>query len=442
MPAADDISVTLAGEQMLTRALEVQLREALEDSAPNLDLNYLFERLVPSVVTALASLCEKVEQENDKDMQHALLMLKEPATIDRLQLNPIRFIASHLIRNNKNYKKEDPVKDVAGFEKGKTMGIRPEDFKQLTVDFNELDIQKLGTIPIGRLRDSLKARGKSLSYAGVRLFMKQCGVTSAGNNVDFETYVAVVGSLLVAEMNKKIAAREADKATVKAQCQLTDTEILYLERQFKLYDKNDDGQISLHEAITVLSQITTDQDVAVNFFNGVDVNQDGRINFVEFCKVQRSVLAQAALQQEKAKATTIAEDQKEKAEPAVKPKQTKTVIELAVSTKIDVQEDGSVNYSIGVEESEKIVEIEAEAEVQDKKAEPTTAAVEEPVGYEVCLEVNENGSVNTKLVAVVAVAGSDAGGEGGTKGDTSAAVSLEVQSDGSVETNILTESSS
>jgi hypothetical protein len=51
---------------------------------------------------------------------------------------------------------------------------------------------------VTKLRDALRLRDKSLSFAGVKLFMRKCGVEpNSENTVAFEEYVKIIGGLLL-----------------------------------------------------------------------------------------------------------------------------------------------------------------------------------------------------------------------------------------------------
>lgn len=59
-----------------------------------------------------------------------------------------------------------------------------------------------------------------------------------------------------------------------------------LEPAFKVFDKDGDGTISPHEMMSVMRELgeCISEDDAARMMSCIDVNNDGKVDYVEFCK--------------------------------------------------------------------------------------------------------------------------------------------------------------
>jgi len=138
--------------------------------------------------------------------------------------------------------------------------LSDEKIAQFQSCFNLFDKDKDGYISSSEIGLVLRALGETPSEADIKRIAQQID-SNGDNRVDFNEFL----NILTKQMEKRI----------------TDDDI---EKAFKIFDQNNDGQISCSElkhVITTIGEVLTEAEVDEMFKEG-DVDRNGFISMDEF----------------------------------------------------------------------------------------------------------------------------------------------------------------
>ncbi|KAK9805672.1 hypothetical protein WJX72_011131 [[Myrmecia] bisecta] len=144
--------------------------------------------------------------------------------------------------------------------------MSPEEIAGLRSLFQAMDADRSGTITVEELRESLKKQGSAVSQEEITSLLSNIDVDANGT-IDYEEFLAATVNL----------------------SQLEKDETLY--RAFAYFDTDGSGYITKDELETALKKShneTLVKDVA-DILREVDKDNDGRIDYEEFCNMMRAV---------------------------------------------------------------------------------------------------------------------------------------------------------
>ncbi|KAB2060390.1 Calcium-dependent protein kinase 21 [Gossypium arboreum] len=142
--------------------------------------------------------------------------------------------------------------------------LSEEEIKGLKVMFTNMDTDKSGTITYEELKTGLARLGSKLSEAEVKQLMEAADVDGNGT-IDYIEFIS-------ATMNRYRLDRD---------------ELLY--KAFQYFDKDNSGYITKDELETAMKEYGMVDEASIRaVISEVDTDNDGRINYEEFCTMMRS----------------------------------------------------------------------------------------------------------------------------------------------------------
>ncbi|MBA0663333.1 hypothetical protein Goklo_003453 [Gossypium klotzschianum] len=142
--------------------------------------------------------------------------------------------------------------------------LSEEEIKGLKVMFTNMDTDKSGTITYEELKTGLARLGSKLSEAEVKQLMEAADVDGNGT-IDYIEFIS-------ATMNRYRLDRD---------------ELLY--KAFQYFDKDNSGYITKDELETAMKEYGMGDEASIRaVISEVDTDNDGRINYEEFCTMMRS----------------------------------------------------------------------------------------------------------------------------------------------------------
>ncbi|PNY11238.1 calcium-dependent protein kinase 9-like protein [Trifolium pratense] len=146
--------------------------------------------------------------------------------------------------------------------------LSSEEIQGLKAMFTNMDTDKSGTITYEELRAGLQRLGSTLTEAEVRQLMEAADVDGNGS-IDYIEFIT-------ATMHRHRLERD---------------EHLYMA--FQYFDKDNSGFITRDELETAMKEYDMgDEDTIREIISEVDTDNDGRINYEEFCAMMRSGVQQ------------------------------------------------------------------------------------------------------------------------------------------------------
>lgn len=137
-----------------------------------------------------------------------------------------------------------------------------EEIKGLRELFQAIDADKSGTITVDELRDALRKKGHLIPEGDLQRLMKSADVNGDGT-IDYEEFIAATLHL------SKLQEDE------------------HLMRAFKFFDTDGSGYITKDELVQALAKYG-DLGHIDDIIREVDKDNDGRIDYEEFCAMMRS----------------------------------------------------------------------------------------------------------------------------------------------------------
>ena len=157
-----------------------------------------------------------------------------------------------------------------------TMSLSEEDRKRIKAQFLTLDQNGDGMITIAEMRKALNAAGQDYTLKDVQKMVKAADKNGDGRVV-WEEFLD-----MMTEHYQKDTAKESVKNVDGKEA--TVEEYDQAMQAFKLFDKNGDGMIDLHELKEAMETLQLEQDPTKveQLFKDLDKNGDGTIDYVEF----------------------------------------------------------------------------------------------------------------------------------------------------------------
>lgn len=281
----DDIS-----EARHRRELEEALYATLEKTAPNVNLDSLGKDVLPTLVSSMCGLLKAAEDEATHEALHAKHMQKNPAIKPRQKFNSLHWLASHMMRHNP---KHVPTARES-YHVPDSTSLNAAQVQEVKHTFRLKD-RGDGTISVGALRDILRGQGRDFSEGGMRLLLERIEVDESKTGfVDFGDYLKVIEGTMGKIEQKKKQSLEEIKLAVKKEFNLMEDQFEIFDGLFTTYDRNGDGTISHAECFQLLKSLGDfSEDDVRTFFNAVDLDGSGRIDFAEFVTTNMRAMTQA-----------------------------------------------------------------------------------------------------------------------------------------------------
>ncbi|XP_044496846.1 calcium-dependent protein kinase 21-like [Mangifera indica] len=148
--------------------------------------------------------------------------------------------------------------------------LSEEEIKGLKVMFTNMDTDKSGTITYEELKSGLARLGSKLSEAEVKQLMEAADVDGNGT-IDYIEFIS-------ATMHRYRLERDE-----------------HLFKAFQYFDKDSSGYITRDELETAMKEYGIGDEASIReVISEVDTDNDGRINYEEFCTMMRSGMPQPA----------------------------------------------------------------------------------------------------------------------------------------------------
>ncbi|KAM7506255.1 hypothetical protein LguiB_005159 [Lonicera macranthoides] len=148
--------------------------------------------------------------------------------------------------------------------------LSEEEIKGLKAMFKNIDTDKSGTITYEELKSGLARLGSKLSEAEVQQLMEAADVDGNGT-IDYIEFIT-------ATMHRH--KLETDEHLLKA---------------FRFFDKDDSGFITMDELESAMKEYGMGDEATIKeIISEVDTDNDGKINYEEFCTMMRSGPSQPA----------------------------------------------------------------------------------------------------------------------------------------------------
>nr|DAD23359.1 TPA_asm: hypothetical protein HUJ06_024822 [Nelumbo nucifera] len=148
--------------------------------------------------------------------------------------------------------------------------LSAEEIKGLKAMFTNMDTDKSGTITYEELKTGLARLGSKLSEAEVKQLMEAADVDGNGT-IDYIEFIT-------ATMHRHKLERDE-----------------HLYKAFQHFDKDQSGFITRDELETAMKEYGMGDEASIReIISEVDTDNDGRINYEEFCTMMRSGLQQHA----------------------------------------------------------------------------------------------------------------------------------------------------
>ncbi|KAJ7946284.1 Calcium-dependent protein kinase [Quillaja saponaria] len=142
--------------------------------------------------------------------------------------------------------------------------LSEEEIKGLKAMFTNMDTDKSGTITYEELKTGLARIGSQLSEAEVKQLMEAADVDGNGT-IDYIEFIS-------ATMHRHRLEKDE-----------------HLYKAFQYFDKDKSGYITRDELETAMTQYGMGDEATIReIISEVDADNDGRINYEEFCKMMRS----------------------------------------------------------------------------------------------------------------------------------------------------------
>ncbi|KAL1226116.1 Calcium-dependent protein kinase 19 [Cardamine amara subsp. amara] len=142
--------------------------------------------------------------------------------------------------------------------------LKEEELKGLKTMFANMDTDKSGTITYEELKTGLEKLGSRLTETEVKQLLEDADADGNGT-IDYIEFIS-------ATMNRYRVEREEN-----------------LFKAFQHFDRDNSGFISRHELETAMKEYNMGDDVMIkDIISEVDADNDGSINYQEFCNMMKS----------------------------------------------------------------------------------------------------------------------------------------------------------
>eukprot|EP00092_Neocalanus_flemingeri_P010123 GFUD01010908.1.p1 GENE.GFUD01010908.1~~GFUD01010908.1.p1 ORF type:complete len:163 (-),score=68.58 GFUD01010908.1:63-551(-) len=147
-----------------------------------------------------------------------------------------------------------------------------EDVSRIRAQFQTLDLNGDGTITVTEMRKALSDAGQDYTMKDVQRMVKKADKNGDGQ-VAWEEFLEMMAEHLGREGVKYVEGKEA-----------TPDEYDQAMQAFKMFDKNSDGMIDVHELKEAMKDLQLEQDPAKveQLFKDLDKDGNGSIDYVEF----------------------------------------------------------------------------------------------------------------------------------------------------------------
>jgi calcium-dependent protein kinase len=171
-------------------------------------------------------------------------------------------INSAVLSRMKNFRAMNKLKQLA--LKVIAENLSSEEIKGLKTMFANMDTDGSGTITYEELKSGLARLGSKLSEAEVKQLMEAADVDGNGT-IDYIEFIS-------ATMNRHRIERDE-----------------HLFKAFRYFDKDNSGHITRDELETAMKEYGMGDEATIkDIISEVDTDNDGRINYEEFCAMMRS----------------------------------------------------------------------------------------------------------------------------------------------------------
>ncbi|CAI9756599.1 unnamed protein product [Fraxinus pennsylvanica] len=181
---------------------------------------------------------------------------------------PDKPIDSAVLSRMKQFRAMNKLKKLA--LKVIAQSLSEEEIKGLKAMFTNMDTDKSGAITYEELKSGLARLGSKLSEAEVKQLMEAADVDGNGT-IDYIEFIT-------ATMHRHKLERDE-----------------HLYKAFQYFDKDNSGYITIDELETAMKEYGMGDEATIKeIISEVDTDNDGRINYEEFCQMMRSGTTQQA----------------------------------------------------------------------------------------------------------------------------------------------------
>ncbi|PSS10364.1 Calcium-dependent protein kinase [Actinidia chinensis var. chinensis] len=219
----------------------------------------------PTISTSAKDLVSKMLTQDPKSRISSAQVLEHPWIREGGEASD-KPIDSAVLSRMKQFRTMNKLKQLA--LKVIAENLSEEEIKGLKAMFTNIDTDKSGTITYEELKTGLARLGSRLSEAEVEQLMEAADVDGNGT-IDYIEFVT-------ATMHQHKLERDE-----------------HLYKAFQYFDKDHSGFITRDELETAMKEYGMGDDATIReIISEVDTDNDGRINYEEFCTMMRSGMQQ------------------------------------------------------------------------------------------------------------------------------------------------------
>ncbi|KAL6553204.1 Calcium-dependent protein kinase 15 [Orobanche gracilis] len=217
----------------------------------------------PSISDSAKDLVRKMLTKDPKNRITSAQVLDHPWIKGQASDKPID---SAVLSRMKQFRAMNKLKKLA--LKVIAQSLSEEEIKGLKAMFANMDTDKSGTITYEELKSGLARLGSKLSEAEVKQLMEAADVDGNGT-IDYIEFIT-------ATMHRHKLERDE-----------------HLFNAFQFFDKDSSGYITRDELETAMKEYGMGDEATIkDIISEVDTDNDGKINYEEFCAMMRSVTPQ------------------------------------------------------------------------------------------------------------------------------------------------------
>ncbi|XP_075481479.1 calcium-dependent protein kinase 2-like [Primulina tabacum] len=219
----------------------------------------------PSISASAKDLVRKMLTKDPKKRITSTQVLEHPWIKGQAPDKPIN---SAVLSRMKQFRAMNKLKKLA--LKVIAESLSEEEIKGLKAMFTNMDTDKSGTITYEELKTGLARLGSKLSEAEVKQLMEAADVDGNGT-IDYIEFIT-------ATMHRHKLERDE-----------------HLFSAFQFFDKDSSGYITRDELESAMKEYSMGDETTIReIISEVDTDNDGRINYEEFCAMMRSGIQQPA----------------------------------------------------------------------------------------------------------------------------------------------------
>ncbi|KAL0442932.1 UNVERIFIED_CONTAM: Calcium-dependent protein kinase [Sesamum latifolium] len=213
----------------------------------------------PSISNSAKDLVRKMLTKDPKKRITSAQVLEHPWIKGQASDKPID---SAVLSRMKQFRAMNKLKKLA--LKVIAQSLSEEEIKGLKATFTNIDTDKSGTITYEELKSGLARLGSKLSEVEVKQLMEAADVDGNGT-IDYIEFIT-------ATMHRHKLERDE-----------------HLFKAFQFFDKDSSGYITRDELETAMKEYGMGDEATIKeIISEVDTDNDGRINYEEFCAMMRS----------------------------------------------------------------------------------------------------------------------------------------------------------